>query len=296
MSRLLVTGAAGLLGTEVVAAARRRGHPVQASARADLDVTDREAVRGALAGAPRADRPTAVVHCAAYTAVDGAEAEPELAERVNRDGAANVAAAAAEAGAWLVHVSTDYVFDGDARVPYPPDHPAAPRCVYGRTKLEGERAALASSPSALVMRTSWLYGVGGRNFVTAMIARGRAEALAPGEPTLRVVDDQRGRPTWARNTAEGILDLLGHRARGAWHVADGGEATWLELACEAFRLCGIATSLGAASTEAWGAPAPRPAYSVLDIRATEALLGRTSMHWREALRRFLTETGDIEAS
>jgi dTDP-4-dehydrorhamnose reductase len=283
MIRLLVTGAAGLLGTEVVAAAVRRGHAVRSAARADIDVTDREAVRAALAGTPRADRPAAVVHCAAYTAVDGAEAEP---------GAANVAAAAAEAGAWLVHVSTDYVFDGDARVPYPPDHPAAPRSVYGRTKLEGERVALASSPSALVVRTSWLYGAGGRNFVTSMLARGRGG----GEPRLRVVDDQWGRPTWARNTAEGILDLLDHRARGVWHVADGGEATWLELAREAFRLCGIATSLGAVSTEAWGAPAPRPAYSVLDIRATEALLGRTSMHWREALRRFLTETGDIEAS
>lgn len=290
MTRLLVTGAAGLLGTEVVAAATRRGLAVQPATRADLDVTDAEGVRAALADHGDPGRPAAVVHCAAYTAVDGAEAEPELAARVNGEGSANVASAAAEAGVLLVHVSTDYVFDGEAHVPYAPDHPVAPRSVYGRTKLEGERAALASAPGALVVRTSWLYGSGGRNFVTAMLERGRAGA------ETRVVDDQRGRPTWARNTAEGILDLLDRRARGIWHVADGGDATWLELAREAFRLCGIDTPLGPVSTEAWGAPAPRPAYSVLDIRGTEALLGRTSMHWREALRRFLTETGDIEAS
>lgn len=290
MTRLLVTGAAGLLGTEVVAAANRRGLDVEAATRADLDVTDAQGVRAALVRHAGHGRPAAVVNCAAYTSVDGAEAEPELAALVNGRGSANVATAAAEAGVLLAHVSTDYVFDGAAQVPYGPKHPAAPQSVYGRTKLEGERAALASSPTALVVRTSWLYGSGGHNFVTAMLDRGRKGADS------RVVDDQRGRPTWARNTAEGILDLLDRRARGIWHVADGGEATWLELAREAFRLSGIDMHLGSVSTEDWGAPAPRPAYSVLDIRGTEALLGRTSMHWREALRRFLTETGDIEAS
>lgn len=291
MIRLYVTGAAGLLGTEVVATARRRGYDVRALTRADLDVTDREAVRGALAGdAAEGDGrgPSVVVHCAAYTAVDRAESEPELAARVNHGGAANVAEAAAEAGAWLVHVSTDYVFDGPRSTPWHTDDPPAPRSAYGRTKLAGERAVLASSPTALVVRTGWLYGAGGRNFVTAMLERGRG-----GDP-LRVVDDQQGRPTWARNTAEGLLDLLEHRARGVWHVADGGEATWLDLAREAFRLCGIDTPVGPVSTEAWGALAPRPPYSVLDLTGTEALLGRKSMAWREALRRFLTETGDIE--
>jgi dTDP-4-dehydrorhamnose reductase len=286
MMRLFVTGAAGLLGTEVVASARRRGYDVRPLTRAELDVTDREAARRVLGS--DGSGPSAVVHCAAYTAVDRAESEPDLTGRVNHDGAANVAEAAAEAGAWLVHVSTDYVFDGFRSTPWRTDDQPAPRSVYGQTKLAGERAALASSPTALVVRTGWLYGAGGRNFVTAMLERGRL-----GDP-LRVVDDQRGRPTWARNTAEGMLDLFEHRARGVWHVADGGEATWLDLAREVFRLCGIDTPLGPVSTEAWGAPAPRPPYSVLDLTGTEALLGRESMDWREALRRFLMETDDIE--
>ncbi|MEX2465538.1 MAG: dTDP-4-dehydrorhamnose reductase [Gemmatimonadota bacterium] len=293
MTRLLVTGAAGLLGTEVVAAAERRGYTVEPATRADLDVTDLDAVRAGLGDRPVERRLEAVLHCAAYTAVDGAEAEPELAARVNGDGTAHVARAAAEAGARLVHVSTDYVFDGERRTPYRPDDPPRPRSVYGRTKLAGERAALASAPSALVVRTSWLYGAGGRNFVTAMLERGRTDASPS---PLRVVDDQLGRPTWARNVAEGMLDLLERRVRGVWHVADGGEATWLDLAREAYRLCGIDTALEPTTTEAWGAPAPRPAYSVLDLTGTEALLGRERMHWREALRRYLTETGDLEAS
>ena len=290
MSRLLVTGAAGLLGTEVVSAAERRGHEVVATTRADLDVTDEDAVEARLGSTGRGPaRFTAVIHCAAYTAVDRAEAEPGRALEVNRDGTAWVARAAARAGARFVYVSTDYVFDGRARTPYLPDAATGPLSVYGRTKLQGEEAALASQPGALVVRTGWLYGAGGRNFVTAMLERGRG-----GEP-LRVVADQTGRPTWARNTAEGILELLDRRVRGIWHVADGGEATWIELAREAFRLCGLEAEVTPVSTAEWGAPAPRPRYSVLDVAGTEALLGRDRMDWREALARFLGEIGEIDA-
>lgn len=293
---MLVTGAAGLLGSEVVRSAEGRGYSVLAAGRSDVDVTDREAVRALLLGPAGSTPPFAdVVHCAAYTAVDRAEEEPELAARVNVDGTRHVAEAAAEAGARFVYVSTDYVFDGEARAPYPPDAPVAPLSVYGRTKLEGERVALASQAGALVIRTSWLYGAGGRHFVSAMLERGKERAQAGGTGPLRVVDDQRGRPSWARNTAEGLLDLLGRRTRGVWHVADGGEATWLELAREAFRMCGVTTRLEAVTTEAWGAPAPRPRYSVLDVAGTEALLGRPRMDWREALRRYLTEMGEIDA-
>ncbi|MDZ7780403.1 MAG: dTDP-4-dehydrorhamnose reductase [Gemmatimonadota bacterium] len=293
VTRVFVTGAEGLLGREVVAVATRRGYTVEAAGRGDLDATDADAVRACLVGRGRGEGPELVVHCAAYTAVDRAEEEPELAARVNRDGTAHVARAAAEAGARLIYPSTDYVFDGERATPYPPDTPPAPRSVYGRSKLEGERVALASAPEALVVRTSWLYGAGGRNFVTAMLERGRARAREAGAEELRVVDDQRGRPTWARNTAEGMLDLFERRARGVWHVADGGEATWLDLAREAFRLCGVDAPIGPVSTAEWGAPAPRPAYSVLDVAGTEALLGRKRMNWREALRRFLTETGEL---
>ncbi len=307
---MLVTGAAGLLGSEVVRAAGARGYEVLAADRSALDVTDREAVRGMLLGSGGSNPPfTDVVHCAAYTAVDRAEEEPDLAARVNVGATRHVAEAAADAGARFVYVSTDYVFDGKARTPYAPDAPVSPLSVYGRTKLEGERVALASQPGALVIRTSWLYGAGGRNFVSAMLERGRerADGAAPGEAApagaapagaepLRVVNDQRGRPSWARNTAEGLLALVGRRVRGVWHVADGGEATWLELAREAFRLCGVPTPLDPVSTEAWGAPAPRPPYSVLDVAGTEAILGRARMDWREALRRYLTEVGELDGA
>jgi len=238
-------------------------------------------------GAPA--RPGVVVHCAAFTNVDAAEAEPVRAARVNHQGTAHVAEAAARLGMRFVYVSTDYVFDGEARTPYRPDAAPGPRSVYGRTKLAGERAALSSSRSALVVRTSWLYARGGRNFVTAMLERGRTGASA------RVVEDQRGRPTWARNAACGILDLAARRAKGIWHCADSGEATWLELAREIYRLEGIEAPLFPTSTEEWGAPAPRPPYSVLDLRATEALLGRRMPDWREALRAFLETQGAVGA-
>jgi len=281
MSLLWVTGAGGLLGREVVRAGEARGYEVVALDRSALDVTDANAVRERFLDA----RPEWVVHCAAYTAVDRAEEEPEVARRVNVEGARNVAQAAVASGAWVVHVSTDYVFDGEAQRPYRPDAATGPRSVYGRTKLDGEREVLAASPLALVVRTSWLYGAGGRNFVTSMLERGRA-----GLP-LRVVGDQTGRPTWARNAAHGLLDLFERRVRGVWHVADGGTATWFELVMEAFRRAGIEAEVESVTTADWGAPAPRPRYSVLDLAGTEALLGRASMDWREALGMFLEEIG-----
>src|SRR5690606_14949152 len=156
-----------------------------------------------------------------------------------------------------------------------------PLSIYGRSKLEGKRIALASSPGALVVRTSWLYGAGGPSFVTGMLERGRNGA------PLRVVDDQRGRPTWTRNAAAGVLDLLHRRARGIWHVADGGDATWLELAREAFRLRGVETPLGPISTEAWCAAAPWSGCPGLGESGTEGLLGRAMADWRVALACFL---------
>jgi len=276
--RILVTGAAGLLGSEVVAEAEARRHTVRGLSHADLDVVDADAVRRALRG----DRPDAVFHCAAYTAVDRAESEPERAMAVNRDGARNVARAATESGVKVVAVSTDYVFDGRKRTPYVPHDDVGPLSVYGRTKLEGERAALEAAPSALVVRTSWLYG-GESGFVPAILRKAeRGEAL-------RVVDDQRGRPTWAADAASAMLDLLERGAQGIWHVAGGGECTWLDLAREATRLRGLEVPVEATTTEAFGSPACRPAYSVLDLVATEALLERPMTHWRDALATYISE-------
>lgn len=274
--KLLVTGAGGLLGRAVVADARTRGQDVTALDHAGLDVTDERAVRAAL----RDTRPDGVLHCAAYTAVDRAEVEPERAATVNRDGARNVAGASAEVGAVPVYVSTDYVFDGAKRAPYLPDDETGPRSVYGRTKLEGERATVVAAPDHLVVRTSWLYG-DDNGFVPAILRRARAGQA------LRVVEDQTGRPTWAPQAAEAILDLLEGGARGVWHVAGGGTCTWLELAREALDQAGLDCPVEAISTAEFGAAAPRPAYSVLDLTATEHRLGREMAHWRTALTSYL---------
>ncbi len=274
--RIVVTGAAGLLGREVAAEARARGHDVVGLDRAALDVTDEALVRREL---PQL-RPEAVVHCAGYSAVDRAEAEPDRASRLNRDGARNVARAAAEIGARILYVSTDYVFDGRKRTPYLPDDAPGPLSVYGRTKLEGEQVVREVAPDCLVVRTSWLYA-GTSGFVPAILRRAEQ-----GE-RLRVVDDQRGRPTWAPDAASAMLDLLARGVRGIWHVAGGGECTWLELAREAVRLRGLSVEIDAISTSQFGSAALRPAYSVLDLSATEALLGRSMTDWRVALAEYL---------
>ncbi|MSR21728.1 MAG: dTDP-4-dehydrorhamnose reductase [Gemmatimonadetes bacterium] len=275
--RILVTGAAGLLGGALVAEARARGHEVVGLSRTDLDVTDAPLVRRVVSR----HRPDAVVHCAAYTAVDRAESEPDLARAVNRDGARNVATAAAECGAELLYVSTDFVFDGQKRSPYVPNDETGPLSVYGQTKLEGEQAVTEALPGSLVVRTSWLYG-GQSGFVPAILRR-----AAKGEG-LRVVGDQRGRPTWAPDGAATMLDLLERGAHGVWHVAGGGECTWLELAREAVRLRGLDVEIEAISSHDFGSPARRPAYSVLDLAATEDLLGRRMGDWKDALARYMS--------
>lgn len=276
--RIAVTGASGLLGSRIVGEALLRGHEVTALDRAALDVTDADGTLRAL----EADGPSAVIHCAAYTAVDRAEAEPERARSVNVEGARNVARASAAVGAVMVYPSTDYVFDGCKRTPYLPDDRPHPLSVYGRTKLEGEHAVTDAGCDALVVRTSWLYGPG-KGFVPGILR------LAAGGGPLRVVDDQTGRPTWVGNAAPLVLELVERGERGAWHVTDGGECTRLELAREALRLRGDRTEVEAISTREFGAPAARPPYSVLDLTHTERALGRGMMDWGEALRRFMDE-------
>jgi dTDP-4-dehydrorhamnose reductase len=271
--RILVTGAGGLLGSAVVADARARRHDVVGIGHDRLDVRDRAEVHEAVSAA----RPDAVVHCAAYTAVDRAESESGLARAVNRDGTRHVAEATRDVGATLLYVSTDYVFDGKKRAPYLPSDAPAPLSVYGRTKLEGEEAVASVGGRAMVARTSWLYGRRG-GFVPAILRRARR-----GE-TLRVVDDQRGRPTWAPHAATVMLDLLDSEATGVWHVANEDDCTWLDLAREAIAAEGLDVEVLPVSTQQYGAAAPRPVYSVLDLHETEEHLGRQLPTWREGLR------------
>ena len=272
-----MTGATGLLGTEVVREARRRGWQVAGSGRTGFDVKDSAAVRARLED----ERPDVVVHCAALAAVDAAEGEPDLAFAVNRDGAAHVARAAAGVGARLVHVSTDYVFDGSKGAPYLPEDPTGPLSVYGTSKLAGEHAVLDASGDALVARTSWVYGTARPCFVTSMIA------LAERAETPTVVDDQWGGPTSASSAAATLLDLIERDATGVWHAADRGACTPTELADEAIRLRGLDLRVERVSSGKRAAAASRPRYSALDVSATEALLGRAIPCWKDSLAAFV---------
>ena len=250
--RLLVTGAAGMLGTDVVACAAP--HDVVALARAELDVTDAGAVRAVV----RDTRPDAVVNCAAWTDVDGAEAAEDAATAINGDGAGHVAAAAAEAGAFVVHVSTDYVFAGDATEPYAEADPTGPRTAYGRSKLAGERAVAAAAPgSHAIVRTAWLFGPHGKNFVDTMLRLGGER------DALTVVADQIGSPTFTGHLAQALVTIAETRPNGVLHVAGGGRCSWYELARETFARTGMAVDVRPCTTAEYPLPAPRPAFSVL---------------------------------
>lgn len=286
----LITGAGGQLGRCLVERLRARRMLAGAPDRAELDVTDRDAVRRAILAAPGGP-PAVVVNTAAMTHVDRCEAEPEAAQLANALAPGWLAEASCEAGAAFVTLSTDYVFDGTAQRPYREDDPTGPRSVYGRTKLEGEERARAAHPEALVVRTAWVFGPG-RNFVrTILEAAARAQR---GEgPPLRVVDDQRGSPTWAGHLADALLALVERGATGIYHVANSGSATWWELARAAVDAWGHPElPIEKVTTAEFPRPAPRPAWSVLDLGKAERA-GLRMPGWPEGLRAYLAATGDL---
>jgi dTDP-4-dehydrorhamnose reductase len=276
--RLLLTGAAGMLGRDVAAAAMRAGHDVTPLARGELDILDPAAVRAAIAAA----RPHAVINCAAWTDVDGAEAEEAAAAAVNGAGAGHVAAAAAAAGAFTVHVSSDYVFDGTARAPYVESSPTAPLGAYGRSKHAGELAVAAAAPGAhAIVRTAWLFGPHGRNFVATMLR------LAGERDTVTVVDDQVGCPTFTGHLAAALVEIAERRLAGLRHVAGGGECSWHDLAAAAFEAIGADVGLERGRSADLARPAPRPAYSVLRSERPDTPV---LPPWQEGLHAYL-ETG-----
>jgi dTDP-4-dehydrorhamnose reductase len=277
--RLLITGAAGMLGGDVADAACRAGHEVVAFGRAELDVTDARAVRAAVAEAG----PDTVVHCAAWTDVDGAEANEELATAVNAGGARNVAEAAAAAGAFVVAVSTDYVFDGRAREPYAESDTPDPLGAYGRSKLAGEQAVAAAAPDGhAIVRTSWLFGSHGPNFVATMLR------LADGREELTVVDDQVGCPTYTAHLAPALLTVGEQRRTGVLHVAGSGCCSWWDLARATFEAAGHEIRLHPGRTEDLGRPAPRPAWSVLRSERPDAPVLPA---WQDGLAAYLETQG-----
>jgi dTDP-4-dehydrorhamnose reductase len=278
--RVVVTGAAGLLGNAVVRAAREREHDVCALDREALDVTDPGAVELRI----RKEKPEVIVHCAAYTAVDGAEEEPDKAMRVNCDGTRNVALAAAQIGATVFNPSSDFVFDGRSERPYRPDDQPMPINAYGVSKLAGEQVLVLSGCDWAVVRTSWLYGSGGRDFVDVILdAQGKSDGMA-------IVDDQVGCPTWTGSLAPGIITLAEAGVRGTYHLCDGGSATWFQLASAVVEEASIDVEFTPTTAQEWGAPAPRPPYSVLDCSESERILGHPMPAWRASLVTYLSET------
>jgi len=266
-----------MLGTDVQAAAIAAGDEVVALSRADLDITDAAAVREAVTES----RPEVIVNGAAYTKVDAAESDPDAAAAVNATGAGNLAEAAAAAGAWLVHVSTDYVFDGSKTTgPYVESDPTNPRSIYGSTKLLGERAIQIAAPdSHTIVRSSWLFGNHGPCFPATMLR------LAKERDTLSVVSDQRGCPTFTPDLAQALLTVARERVLGTLHVAGGGECSWFEFASEILSRAGANTRVHPITTAEYPTPAQRPAYSVLrSERGDEVPVLRD---WHEGLDDYL---------
>jgi dTDP-4-dehydrorhamnose reductase len=281
----VITGAAGMLGQDLVAAARSAGHEVLALPRAELDVADTAAVDEVVGAA----HPDVVVNCAAWTNVDGAETSPEGAIAVNGAGAGNVARAAAASGAWTIHVSSDYVFDGAKRSPYLESDVVGPASSYGRSKLAGEREVAAEAPDRhTVVRSSWLFGAGGPCFPATILR------LAAERDELMVVDDQVGCPTYTGHLAAALLDLATRPAPpvGIVHVAGGGECSWYEFAREIVAGSGLRCEVKPCTTAEMPRPATRPAYSVLRSERDAPVLP----DWQRGLAEYMALTRAVSAT
>jgi dTDP-4-dehydrorhamnose reductase len=271
-----------MLATDVVPACEARGHEVVALPRAALDITDGRAVEEAMSR----HRPDAVINCAAWTSVDEAESHESEATQVNDKAAALLAATAHDVGARFVFLSTDYVFDGEKGLPYVESDQTNPVSAYGRSKLGGETSAAIANPDTFVVRSSWLFGRNGRNFVDTMLA------LAESEPEVLVVSDQIGCPTYTGHFAEALAELIEGDEYGIHHVAGSGECSWFEFAQEIFDQSGLETKVMAASSEMLARPAPRPGYSVL---RSERRPGIELPHWRRGLAEYLARRQAVAA-
>jgi dTDP-4-dehydrorhamnose reductase len=279
--RLLVTGAAGMLGADVLRAGERMGHELVAVDLPELDITNAAAVSEAF----ERIAPDAVLNCAAWTDVDGAEMHSEQAHAVNADGAGNLARAAAAAAVPLVHVSTDYVFDGEACVDasgapraYVESDASGPRTVYGQSKLAGEQQVLAASSRHTVVRSAWLFGVGGPNFAATMLR------LAAEREAVQVVTDQVGCPTWTGHLAPALLGLIERDVAGLVHLAGTGYVSWNDFTKEIFRQAEVSCRVEEATTADMPRPAPRPAWSALESERDDLL---PLPPWQDGLAGFL---------
>jgi dTDP-4-dehydrorhamnose reductase len=278
---VLITGGSGMLGRDVERAAREVGHEPVALARADLDITDGEAVEQACID----NYPGAVINCAAWTNVDGAEEHEVEATAVNGPGAGNVAAAAAAVGAAIVHPSTDYVFDGGRAEGYVESDEVGPISGYGRSKLVGEQAVAAANPRHWIVRSSWLFGVNGRNFVETMLG------LAQDREEVVVVRDQIGCPTYTGHLAAGLVRLLDAEEYGMHHMAGAGRCSWYDFAVEIFKQAGVDCRVLSMTSDMLDRPAPRPPFSVLVSEREHPVL---LPEWSAGLAEYLAERSERE--
>lgn len=280
--KTLVIGAGGMLGSDLVRAFEERRHAVLAPSRKDLDIVVPESVREYILR----EKPRCVILSAAYTRVDDCESNRDLAFAVNAGGPRNVAQACREAGAGLVYISTDYVFNGKKNDPYTEDDPTDPLCVYGQSKLAGESHVKELSRDYLIVRTSWLYGLNGRNFVETILKKAQAES------ELRVVNDQAGAPTYTRDLAEALTILVGRNAKGVVNATNAKSCTWFEFARTILQFRGIeGVTVRPVTTAEFNAPARRPANSVLSSKRYREITGGSLRPWREALADYLRARG-----
>ena len=286
--KILVTGSNGQLGSELRRLfAERTTDDCLFIDIGELDITDPVAVHSFF----HEHRPEVCINCAAYTAVDKAESEPDLARKVNVTGVEVLAKNCEDSGASLVHISTDFVFNGEADKPYSTDHPVSPVSVYGLTKAEGENRALSTCSRTWLVRTSWVYSAFGGNFVKTMIRLGKERS------EINVVNDQVGSPTWAKDLARAILTIIDQREvtkYGIYHFSDKGAITWFDLAAAVMDTYGLNCKVNPIPTSSYPTPAKRPAYSVLDLSGTASVPGMEIPDWKTSLQQCIEEIKTLE--
>lgn len=283
---LLISGANGQLGKDCQAVFQD-SHTMTCVDIAELDITRRDDVSDFI----RNVRPDVIINCAAFTQVDRCETEPELARAVNVTGAGNLARGAAECGALMVHISTDYVFDGNKQPPetYIETDATSPLSVYGLTKLEGEQAVMGSTDNHLILRTAWLYGFHGHNFLKTILRK----ALADPETPLKIVSDQTGSPTWSMALAGQIAELIDPPARGLYHASAEGACTWFEFARYFLEKLGVPHRINPCATEDYPLPAVRPRCAILENHRLKAENRNRMEHWRSDLDKYINQYGQV---
>lgn len=275
--KVLVTGVKGQLGYDVVNELTGRGIEAVGVDIQEMDVTDAESVSRVI----KAAAPDAVIHCAAYTAVDAAEENEALCRRVNADGPQNIADVCRELDIKMMYISTDYVFDGEGERPWEPDDERAPKSVYGQTKYEGELAVQNTLDRYFIVRIAWVFGVNGKNFVKTMLN------LSKTHDTVRVVNDQFGSPTYTYDLAKLLADMIQTEKYGVYHATNEGICSWYEFACAIFREAGADVKVIPVSTEEYGAKASRPANSRMSKEKLTENGFRRLPAWQDALKRYI---------